>query len=184
MEAGLTVQHSMANSVLSDEYKPQVKSVPVIPFWSTDLPQSNTSKLCWHLLPWPFFKSFLYFQLPPLLFISSSFLFCLFYVVLGGLELKTSFPVAEELFLSVCLIHFHFCSFTCTATSFSCACPIQYTIWDNVWQKELKNFLRYPFCMPPQFFIWDNVRPMDLQIFPKAPIYKRLEIVCDCLCNV
>jgi hypothetical protein len=32
MEAGLTVQHSMANSVLSDEYKPQVKSVPVIPF--------------------------------------------------------------------------------------------------------------------------------------------------------
>jgi len=90
-----------------------VSSIPVTPLQSIGPTRSSASWLRFQLLPWHDLKTFLTFQLPPLSYSSTSPVF-LFYVVLV-------YTMAKELFLSVCPVHFHFCSLICTTTGFSCA---------------------------------------------------------------
>lgn len=69
----------------------QFKSIPFLPFRNKCPPRSNTSGLCSQMLPWPLFKSFPLFQLPPVPLPSSSFSGFLFDFGLGYPNSKLAF---------------------------------------------------------------------------------------------
>ena len=103
-------------------FKILIKSIPFTLLWSIELTRSNVSILCFQLLPWPISKPFPLFQILSLLFSSS------FYSTLSFGVPKACFCMAKELFLSVHLVHFHFCSLICTATGFPVQASTVFTI--------------------------------------------------------
>jgi len=83
-------------------------------------PWNYANRLCLQLLPLPLSKSFPLFELPPL---SLSFRFFLTVLCCSwGFQLADCFCMAGGSFVSVCSIHFYFCSLICTGTGFSYAC--------------------------------------------------------------
>ena len=129
------------------------------PLWS------SASELCFQLLPWPLFKSFPLFHLPPLLFCSHFLVFLPLLHCLCGFQLKALFAVAEESFLSLLPVHFHFCSLVHTGTSLSYAHLHIASFERTLGQNMLNIFLRHLFL---------NVRSIMILLLDVIMFY-----VCD-----
>ena len=62
-----------------------------------------------------------------------------------GFQLEACFCMAEGPFVSVCSVHFYFCSIICTGTGFSCACIYSFVSEILLGHKILKTFQTHLF---------------------------------------
>ena len=126
------------------------KSFPCTLLRSIGSPRSSASGLRFPLVPWPLSKSFTLFQLPPLLFYSSSFSVFLLLRCPLGVPAHSLFLIGRDI-----LPHW----------DMSHPLPFQQFDFDCRWLH---------LCMPAQFFIWGNVGQRIVNNIPKAPVYKFL----------